>query len=249
MGTVLDVRLRAMGWGLQRLRREYAAAGARLGYSHASISDKQVRRWRDGSLRSRPMPEACHILTELFGLPVERLLAPAPTPGPTQEDDVYRREVLRAALATATLGAAAPAIAALEVVRREMDRTLETSHVSSATLARWDRAADDYAAAYQVTPPALLLPDIVADFAEVRGLLDRAQPVRVRVGLCRAAARLAILAGVCLSALGCDREARNWLHTARLAAEETEDVSLIGQAVARTAIVTLYFGSPAGALA
>lgn len=249
MGTVLDARLRDLDWGTQRLRREYAEAGARLGYPHASISEKQVRRWRAGSLRSQPLPEARDILSALFGLSAERLLSPVPETGVMQEDDVYRRELLRAALATAALGAAAPAIAALESVRRDMDRTLETTHVSSSTLARWGRAADDYAAAYQVTPPSLLLPDIVADFAEVGALLGVPQPVRVRIGLCRAASRLAILAGVCLSALGCDREARSWLHTAELAAVETEDVTLIGQAVARSAIVALYFGSAAGALA
>ena len=36
----------------------------------------------------------------------------------------------------------------------------------------------------------------VADFGEVRTLLESPQPVRVRIGLCRAAAQLAILAGV-----------------------------------------------------
>jgi tetratricopeptide (TPR) repeat protein len=249
MATVLDARLRELGWGAQRFRREFAEAGRALGYPHATIGEKQLRRWRTGAVRSQPQPEARDILAAMFGLPADRLLASAADHGPAEADDVYRREVLRAALAGAALGAAAPAIAALDAMRREMDRTLETTHVSTATLERWDRAADDYAAAYQVTPPALLLADIANDFRDVQRLLQEPQQVRVRVGLCRAASRLAVLAGVCLSALGLDREARSWLHTAELAAVETEDVTLIGQAVARSAIVVLYYGAPAGALA
>jgi transcriptional regulator with XRE-family HTH domain len=163
-------------------------------------------------------------------------------------DDVHRRELLRTTLAAGTLSMTAPALAALEHIRRTMDQTLETTKVSPATLQRWDQAADEYAAVYQITPAQEMLPDILADFTQIQRLISDSQPVRARISLCHAAARLGILAAVCLSALGNHREARAWLHTARLAADESGDLTLTGQALARTSIVSLYYGTPTAAL-
>lgn len=252
MATVLDVKLHELGWGYQRFLREYAQVGARLGYRNVSISAKQFSRWRAGTTESMPRPPAPDILTEMFCCPVAALFAQAPVvPGTTineEDSDVRRRNVLRLALAGAGLSIAA-AGEVLESSRRSMDAVLETHRVSPTTLQRWDLAADEYAAAYQITPPQEILPEVVADFAEIQHLLDGPQPIRIRASLCRSAARLGIMAAICLSALGAHREARAWLHTARLAAEESEDQTLVGCVLARTAIVTLYYGSPERALA
>jgi transcriptional regulator with XRE-family HTH domain len=169
--------------------------------------------------------------------------------GSEEADDMHRRELLRTTLTATGLGITAPAMAALEQVRRAMDTTLESTKIGPSTLDRWSQIADDYAAVYQITPAQEMLPDIITDFAQIQRLIADSQPVRTRVTLCHATARLAILAAVCLSALGNHREARAWLHTARLAAEETGDLALTGQALARTSIVSLYYGAPTTALA
>jgi tetratricopeptide (TPR) repeat protein len=245
--TVLDVRLRELGWEHGQFSREFTQTGQRLGYRGISVGARTLERWRAGE--QKPQPRAREVLAAMFELPVDQLLAQAPEPEPDgPHGDVYRRQVLRTALAAAGLGVAAPALAALEQARRTMDDVLQTSHVGAATLERWERAADEYAAAYQITPAGVLLGDVVADFVEVQGLLAQSTPVRVRIGLSRAAHRLALLAAVLLSSMGEHREARAWLHTSRLAAEESGDTVLVGQALARSAIVSLYYGSPAAAL-
>jgi tetratricopeptide (TPR) repeat protein len=59
--------------------------------------------------------------------------------------------------------------------------------------------------------------------------------------------QFAALAGIFLSALGAHREARGWFHTGRLAAAETGDKQLEGALLVRSAIVSLYYGSPTSA--
>ncbi|MER5493851.1 hypothetical protein [Streptomyces sp. NPDC002490] len=129
-----------------------------------------------------------------------------------------------------------------------MDAALEGSAVGEATLARWEIAVQDYALAYQSLPPQDLLADLLADFGEVRRLLEGQQPIRHRRRLCRVAGELAVLAGIFASALAEHREARAFFHTARLAAAEAGDLHLEGTAVVRSAIVSLYYGTPASAL-
>lgn len=254
MATVLNARIHQLGWGYRRFAREYAKAGDRLGYGQAPVSESTFHRWCTGAAGSLPRPRAQQILSVMFDCPAAALFQQAPPAtaitAPNREDGemLPRREMLRIALAGAGLSIA-PAESLLEGSRRGIDAALEASRISTTTLARWDRAADEYAAAYQITPPQLILPDVVADLEELRHLLDGPQPTRIRASLCRSSARLAVMAAICLSALGAHRQARAWLHTARLAADETGDPTLTGLVLARTSIVTLYYGSPGQALA
>ncbi|MGW6460584.1 hypothetical protein ACWF94_32450 [Streptomyces sp. NPDC055078] len=126
-------------------------------------------------------------------------------------------------------------------------RSRRLSGTSAATLERWEEIAQDYARAYQTLPPQHLLGDVLADLAEVQRMLEQRQPIRHRQRLCRVAAQLAAFAGIFASALGAHREARGWFHTGRLAAAEAGDAQLEGTLRVRSAIVSLYFGTPAAA--
>jgi len=46
-----------------------------------TVSPRQFERWYAGQLKTRPHPDACRVLEFMFGQPVERLLAPAASPG------------------------------------------------------------------------------------------------------------------------------------------------------------------------
>ncbi|MGW0822540.1 hypothetical protein [Streptomyces sp. NPDC002845] len=164
-----------------------------------------------------------------------------------EEDDMKRRTLLRGLVMGSGLGVSGGALEVLATARQRMDSTLETTTVSQATLERWESAVFEYAHAYQTVPPQQLLGDVIADFIELQGLLEQRQPIRFRQSLCRSAGQLAALAGIFMSALGAHREARGWFHTGRLAAAEASDAQLEALMGVRTAIVSLYYGSPASA--
>jgi hypothetical protein len=129
-----------------------------------------------------------------------------------------------------------------------MDGVLDVSNVSPATIERWERTVYEYAYSYQTVPPVQLLTDVVTDFAEVQMLLARRQPIKFRRRLCQSGAQMAVLAGIFLSAMGHQREARAWFHTAKLAADEAGDTWSAGLAMVRSATVSLYYGAPTVAL-
>jgi len=253
VGTVLNAKLEELGWGYQRFLREYVQTARSLGYPQASIGIRTFNHWRAGDI-GLPRSPSPDILSVMLGCSAVELFQQAPPAAAVatsnQEDSaVHRRQLLRIALAASAAGVTVTADEALERSRRAMDTVLERGRLSNTTLERWDRAADEYAADYQITAPPELLTDVLADFDELQLLLTEPRPARVRASLSRSSARLAVMAAICLSAMGAHRQARSWLHTARLAAEDAGDPALAGLVMARTAIVTLYYGSPGQALA
>jgi tetratricopeptide (TPR) repeat protein len=221
----------------------------------ASLSPRQLGRWMAGAIDfARPVMQRVaehhwgHSFDRLIGPPSDEVLAIPNAVHGEGEEDLDRRTMLRAALAGTGVGLAVSALTKVELVRRSMDGVLEDSNVSDATIERWKRTAYEYAHSYQTVPPLQLLADVILDFAEVQTLLAQRQPVRYRRSLCGSAAEMAVLAGIFLSALGHQREARAWFHTAKLAADEAGDARLAGTAVVRAATVSLYYGSPAVAL-
>ena len=228
----------------------------------ATLSLRQFERWLAGELTSLPRPTARRVAEAHWGRPIQDLLGP---PGNAvaivpqvlsavtdhdraEEDDMERRAVLRSVLAASGVGLGTSALAMVERVRRSMDGVLDSSNVGPATIERWERTAYEYAYRYQTVPPLQLLTDVVADFAEVQVLLAQRQPIEFRRRLCQSGAQMAVLAGIFLSAMGHQREARAWFHTAKLAAEEAGDTRLAGLATVRSATVSLYYGAPSVAL-
>jgi hypothetical protein len=235
----------------------------RMGES-ATLSLRQFDRWLAGDLCTLPRATCRRVAEAHWGRPIQELLGPprgaveimpqaavSVTEGADasgEEDDMERRALLRNVLAASGVGLGVPALAVVERVRRSMDGVLDSSNVSPATIDRWERTAHEYAYSYQTVPPLQLLSDVVADFAEVQVLLAQRQPVKFRRRLCQSGAQMAVLAGVFLSAMGHQREARAWFHTAKLAAEEAGDTRLAGLAMVRSATVSFYYGAPGVAL-
>jgi tetratricopeptide (TPR) repeat protein len=179
-------------------------------------------------------------------IPLDSPLTPANIP--SEEDDMMRRTLLRGLVTAGTsLGIPTETLNVLAAARQRMDLSLEATTFGPATLERWETTVFEYAHAYQTAPPQQLLGDIVADFTELQRLLEQRQPTGLRRRLCRIVGQFAALAGIFLSALGEHREARGWFHTGRLAAAEAEDKQLEGALMVRSAIVSLYYGSPASA--
>jgi hypothetical protein len=222
----------------------------------ATLSPRHLSRWMAGDIASA-RPVARRVAVTYWGHDFDRLVGPPLSEAELgisgvavagEGDEVERRGLLRSMLIGTGAGLSGAALAQAEHVRRSMDGVLDASNVSVMTIDRWERAAREYAQSYQMVPPYQLLTEVILDFSEVQALLAQRQPVRYRQSLCHSAAEMAALAGIFLSALGHQREARAWFHTAKLAADEADDPMLAGLAVVRTATVSLYYGSAVVAL-
>jgi hypothetical protein len=80
-------------------------------------------------------------------------------------------------------------------------------------------------------------------------LTRRGLPSGQRRDLCAVIAKLAGLVSMTMVNLGRYREAREWVHTARLAADEVGTATLRAWVATRGAVASLYLGDPDGALA
>jgi len=165
-----------------------------------------------------------------------------------ENDDMYRRALIQGTMLSAGAGISAAALDLIERMRCDLDQVLGCSSALTNDAASWEQRAADYASAYQTVPPTTLLCDVLADFQGVRLALGRAQSVEVRSRLCHVAAQFAGLSGIFLSALGQYRQARDWFQTGQRAANETSHRELTGWLLARSAVVSLYYGSPRSAL-
>jgi hypothetical protein len=209
-----------------RTHEEHVAAfndrARRMG-EPATLSLRQFDRWLAGALTSVPRPTARRVAEAHWGRPIHELLGPpignaaeiapsvlngAANDNGDGEDDMERRALLRSVLTASGLSLGTAALAMVERVRRSMDGVLDSSNVSPATIERWERTAYEYAYSYQTVAPLNLLGDVVADFAEVQGLLAQRQPIKFRRRLCQSGAQMAVLAGIFLPAMGHQREAR-----------------------------------------
>jgi tetratricopeptide (TPR) repeat protein len=153
-----------------------------------------------------------------------------------------RRQLLCGALAAGLTGTA---LASLSETRDRFDQAFTGSTTSD--LSYLESAAEQYGYGYRGQVPASLLGDLVADFSEIRPLIELPQPVSDRMRLCRVAGQMAGMTAVVLHDLGDRKEARAWFHTATLAAAESGDRSLHAWVLAREAMVPLNFGAPKAA--
>ncbi|MGP3948551.1 hypothetical protein [Streptomyces sp. 7N604] len=271
--TAFGMLVRQRGWGYARFSRECKRVCAELRLDDVTPQRKQFDRWRFGQIKGVPRTEACEVLERMFpGWTAKKLLAPAdasplpvnadatparaeqePEHAPQaadvllEEDEMKRRTLIRGLVIGTGLGVSETALEVMAAARQRMDVALEASAIGPATLERWEITAFEYAHAYQTVPPQQLLGDVLADFTEVQRLLEQRQPIRYRRRLCRVTGQLAALAGIFASALGAHREARGWFHTGHLAAAEAGDTQLEGSLAVRSAIVSLYYGTPASA--
>jgi transcriptional regulator with XRE-family HTH domain len=158
------------------------------------------------------------------------------------EEMVNRRDLITrlGALGGAAL-AAGSLLDAVRKIRDQTDALLETQFVSPTSVDWWESQARDYGYLKQTTPTPIFLADATADFARLRSVLARRQPLEFQRRLYHVMAQLAGLIG--LSVLGMHvGEARSWFHTARLAADETGDRALRAWVMAYDAVPYMWGG-------
>jgi transcriptional regulator with XRE-family HTH domain len=164
------------------------------------------------------------------------------------DDDVLRRAQLRM-IADAAAGVDSQFLGAVERIRRRMDDALVSGTVSASMLDQWEETTADYGIQYLTVPPLRLLCDVLLDFGDVRRMCEHRQPLDFSERLCRLAAQLAGLAGMIMIDVGHQRLARSFFRTARTAGDETGDRQLRAWIAVREALVPLYYGDPAEAVA
>lgn len=173
--------------------------------------------------------------------------------GNDREDMNMRRRALIQSILAGTGNvlsvAALGDLARIEQMRRELDLLLDSSEVGPATIERWEAVPGEYGPRYVTAAPRQLLSQVAGDFLELQHLLGRRHTTEDRIALTRIGGQLALLAGIFLAAMGDQRNAEAWYHTAGLAAREAQDRQLRGLALARSATVSLYQGKPERAIA
>jgi transcriptional regulator with XRE-family HTH domain len=250
----------AHGWTLtetaRRLREQAGAAGEPI----PLLGHDRISRWETGGERpsARYLDALCRLYRsrpDLLGFGSDyaggagAARAAGDDDDPEREDDrMDRREVIRGLLTTAGAGLTASALHALTRTRQGMTATFEQGRASRATVNWCEERAISHGNAYRVVPPARLLGDAALDFDDIQRLLERRQSLDGQRRLTDAAARLAGLIGVLCIDLGEPRQASEWFHTGRLAAQETGDRALHAWLLTREALIHLYYGSPENAV-
>jgi transcriptional regulator with XRE-family HTH domain len=196
-----------------------------------------------GYLRGRTAPGTAAVL------PDECLGFPADPREAEDDDDVLRRAQLRMIADAAAGGVDSQFLGAVERIRRRMDDALVGATVSATMLDQWEETTADYGSQYLTVPPLRLLCDVLLDFGDVRRMCEHRQPLDFSERLCRLAAQLAGLAGMIMIDVGHQRLARSFFRTARTAGDETGDRQLRAWIAVREALVPLYYGDPAEAVA
>lgn len=133
-------------------------------------------------------------------------------------------------------------------VRHKIDETMSTSTVSDATVAYKESVAAQYGRIYKSQPSRVFLRNILADLDDMQVITDRRLPSNQRRELCAVTARLAGLVSMTMVNLGWYRQAREWVHTARLAADEAGEPELRAWVATRGAVASLHLGDPQAAV-
>ena len=221
-------------------------------------SRKQLDRWLNGRLVSKPHPHHCRVLERMFpGHPVTELFGPprpdratpvepAPTGrGRDEEAATNRRDAFRAG------GAAMAGLVMHQVISEpdQMHAALDTGSVGEGRLAYLEHTTDDLGWRIMKEPAQALLEESLTTFASVRTLIREPQRTADRVRLVRTGGRLASIVGEILFD---DRQfnlARHWFVIGQRAALDIGDRPLADICLAKQSNVPAYSGDPRGVLA
>ncbi|MDH6130676.1 transcriptional regulator with XRE-family HTH domain [Kitasatospora sp. MAA4] len=124
---------------------------------------------------------------------------------------------------------------------------LAAGPMTEASLDEWEFTIARHGRATRYRPENELLPDLLADFADLRSLLGHRQSAPIRRRLLSACASLAGLLALTLLKLD-DPGARDWWRTGRAAATQAEDRPTLAWIYAQESYQLYYGGDFAGAL-
>lgn len=244
----------ARGWTLAHLVTEMVAVtgvGQRLVASRVSRWERHEEQpsslYRDALCRVyRTGPVDLGLGTD-YG---SSELSGAPADHAVSQPRAYRLAPSPLAIVPAGDGARLdPVMQQADALRRMMDETLSASTLSDTTVAYKESVAAQYGRTYKTQPSATFLRDVLADLEDVQVITDRKLPSSQRRDLCAVTARLAGLVSMTMVNLGRYRQAREWVHTARLAADESGEAELRAWVATRGAVASLHLGDPQAAAA
>lgn len=140
-------------------------------------------------------------------------------------------------------------VEAVRRLRTEVNDIVAGEALSGSSLDDWERAVAQHGRATRYKPGQVLLRDLLLDFAELRRLLERPRSASTVRTLTRTAAELAGLVSLTLIKLGQAEAAKEWVRTARLAADEADHPRVRAWVLAQDAYIDYYRGDLHGAIA
>lgn len=150
-------------------------------------------------------------------------------------------------IALAALRADRPLLEQAAALHRGVCGTLSAGPMSATSLDEWDWAIARHGRATRWKSDVELLPDLMADFADLQRLLNHRHPAPVRQRLTRYVAQMSGLMALTLLKLG-DPAARDWWRTGRAAAAAAEDRATLSWIYAHEAYQLYYSGDLHGAV-
>lgn len=134
-----------------------------------------------------------------------------------------------------------------DVLQQGLHQALAAGPLTDASLDEWEYTVARHGRATRYRPEADLLPELLADFGDLRLLLTRHQAVRARRQLTIAAAQMSGLMALTLLKLG-DSRSRAWWRTGRAAAAAAEDRATLSWMYAQEAYQLYYSADIVGAV-
>ncbi|MFD7898964.1 XRE family transcriptional regulator [Streptomyces sp. NPDC059743] len=196
------------------------------------MSRRTFDRWMKGDLTERgPRPDTARVLEYLFGMPMGQIFAQShegPPDHPAGQLPVGEPE--RA-----------------EAIRRRLEGTLTSGHISEAGLTSWEETVAWHGRATRFRPEGDLLRDLRHDVDALSRALDQRQSLGAMHRLTRFSAQMAGLMSLVLVRQGDDHNANAWLRVARIAADEAGDNDVRAWIFAEYAYALFYSGDLTGA--
>ncbi|MCP9953144.1 hypothetical protein [Actinomadura madurae] len=157
------------------------------------------------------------------------------------EDDEVKRRALLGILATTAAAAPVTQLGLdAERLRAILTGTL-TTEATTRDADAWEQVVYGYAREAGFVPPQQVLPEMLADLAELDLLISRATSA-ARPRLVNAAAHLSMFTAISMLGLGDVRSARRWWRTAIRAADESGDPDFGALARGRHGVLALVDG-------
>jgi transcriptional regulator with XRE-family HTH domain len=192
---------------------------------------RQVSRWENGAPMSA---EYRRLFAVVYGLTEEQLgFLPPPDPAAPAQ------------LATSD----AALIEGAAQLRQGIDRLLGQEPTAAASLDSLDERVDLHARDCVRLAPATMLGRLVTDFREVQTLASHRHQPRAMLRLYGIAANFASLIADEMMVLGRPADSQAWHTTAKTAADRTENSALQARTRSLNALLYLYCGDPARAVA
>jgi tetratricopeptide (TPR) repeat protein len=134
-----------------------------------------------------------------------------------------------------------------DALQQGLHQTLAAGPLTDASLDEWEYTVGRHGRATRYRPEGELLPELLADFTDLRLVLTHRQPVPARRRLTIAVAQMSGLMALTLLKLG-DSRSRAWWRTGRAAAAAAEDRATLSWMYAQEAYQLYYGGDLEGAV-